>query len=93
MADEQTMWSKTLLDGFISGMKKKPTDAWIKDQARELAERGMSVDYLAKLLRKDVNDAAAERFLNVMGGSPAAARASRKPQKKSGGLLGKLFGK
>ena len=89
MADEQTMWSKTLLDGFISGMKKKPTDAWIKEQAQELAGRGMSTDYLSKVLRKDVGDAAADRFLNVMGGTPTP---SRKPKKKSGGLLGKLFG-
>lgn len=93
MADEQTMWSKTLLDGFISGMKKKPTDAWIKDQANELAQRGMSVDYLSKVLRKDVGDVAADRFLNVMGGSPTASRAAGKQAKKSGGLLGKLFGK
>jgi len=95
MADEQTMWSKTLLDGFIGGMKKKPSDAWIKEQAGELAQRGMSVDYLSKLLRKDVSDVAADRFLTVMGGSPAAARTARtarKPKKKSG-LLGRLFGK
>ncbi|MCW8964772.1 MAG: hypothetical protein OQL16_13335 [Gammaproteobacteria bacterium] len=90
MAEEQTMWSKTLLDGFIDGMKKKPSDGWIKDQANELAQRGMSVDYLSKILRKDVGDVAADRFLNVMGGSPTAARA--KPKKKAG-LLGKLFGK
>ena len=90
MADEQTMWSKTLLDGFISGMRKKPSEAWIKEQANELAGRGMSIDYLSKLLRKDVSEVAADRFLNVMGGSPSAAR---KTQKKKGGLLGKLFGK
>lgn len=89
MADEQTMWSKTLLDGFISGMKKKPTDAWIKEQAQDLAARGMSTDYLSKVLRKDVGDVAADRFLNVMGGSPTA---NKKTKKKSGGLLGKLFG-
>ena len=89
MADEQTMWSKTLVDGFINGMRKKPTDAWIKEQANELAGRGMSVDYLSKLLRKDVSDTAADRFVNVMGGSPVSAR---KPKKKSG-LLGRLFGK
>lgn len=89
MADEQTMWSKTLVDGFTNGMKKKPSDAWIKEQAKELAGRGMSVDYLSKLLRKEVSDVAADRFLNVMGGSPGAAR---KPRKK-GGLLGKLFGR
>lgn len=88
MSDEQTMWSKTLLDGFLAGMKSKPTDAWIKEQARELAERGMSVDYLSKVLRKDVGDTAADRFLNVMGGSPGAAR--RAPAKKKG-LLGRLF--
>jgi len=89
MADEQTMWSKTLLDGFISGMKKKPTDAWIKEQANELAGRGMSTDYLSKVLRKDVGDVAADRFLNVMGGTPTP---TKKAKKKSGGLLGKLFG-
>ena len=89
MADEQTMWSKTLLDGFITGMRKKPTDAWIKEQARELAGRGMAVDYLSKLLRKDVGDAAADRFLSVMGGSPTAAKKTRKKT----GLLGRLFGK
>ena len=90
MADEQTMWSKTLLDGFINGMRKKPTEAWIKAQAKELAGRGLSVDYLSKLLRQDVGDAAADRFINVMGGAPTA---SKKTRKKSGGLLGKLFGK
>ena len=90
MSDEQTMWSKTLLDGFITGMRKKPTEAWIREQAKELAGRGMSVDYLSKLLRKDVGDVAADRFLNVMGGSPAASKS--KPKKKAG-LLGKLFGK
>lgn len=89
MADEHTMWSKTLLDGFIEGMKKKPGDDWIKTQAKDLAERGMSVDYLSKVLRKDVDDATADRFLSVMGGSPAASRA--KPKKK--GLIGKLFSK
>ena len=89
MADEQTMWSKTLLDGFINGMKKKPNDEWIKEQAKELAERGMSPDYISKLLRKDVSDVAADRFLNVIGGTPVAAS---KPRKKSG-LIGKLFGR
>ncbi len=89
MADEHTMWSKTLLDGFIGGMKKKPSDAWIKSQAKELAERGMSIDYLSKVLRKDVGDAVADRFLNAVGGSPSAANA----KKKKGGLMGKLFGK
>ena len=88
MTDEQMMWSKTLLDGFMTGMKKKPTDAWIKEQANELAARGMSVDYLSKLLRKDVSDVAADRLLNVMGGSPSAARKT----KKKGGFLGRLFG-
>jgi hypothetical protein len=91
MSDEQTMWSKTLLDGFISGMQKKPTDVWIKDQAKELAERGMSIDYLSKVIRKDVSEVAAERFLNVMGGSPSAARKAKSTKKP--GLLGKLFGK
>ena len=90
MVDEQTMWSKTLLDGFISGMKKKPSDAWIKAQVKELAERGMSADYLSKVLRKDLGDPIAERFLQAMGGSSATQRRV-KPKKK--GLLGKLFGK
>lgn len=89
MADEQTMWSKTLLDGFINGMRKKPTDAWIKEQAQELAERGMSPDYISKLLRKDVSDTAADRFMNVVGGTPSNARRT----KKKSGLLGKLFGR
>jgi len=89
MSDEQTMWSKTLMDGFISGMKGKPTDDWIREQAKDLAERGMSVDYISKVLRKDVSDVAADRFLNVMGGSPTKAAGKAKPQKK--GLLGRLF--
>ena len=89
MTDDKTMWSKTLLDGFISGMKKKPGDGWIKEQTNELAGRGMSVDYLSKLLRKDVSEAVADRFLSVMGGSPSAAR---RPKKKAG-LIGRLFGK
>ncbi len=87
MSDEQTMWSKTLLDGFMNGMRRKPSDAWIKEQAKDLAERGMSIDYVSKLLRKDVGDTAAARFLNAVGGSPT--QAAKKPQKK--GFFGKLF--
>lgn len=87
MSDEQTMWSKTLLDGFINGMRRKPSDDWIKEQAKDLAERGMSIDYVSKLLRKDVGDTAADRFLNAVGGSPT--QAARKPQKK--GFFGRLF--
>ena len=89
MSDEHTMWSKTLLDGFLSGMQGKPSDAWIKEQAKELAERGMSVDYLSKVIRKDIGEVQADRFLNVMGGSPKARAAPKKQQKK--GFFGKLF--
>lgn len=86
MADEQTMWSQTLLDGFIKGMQKKPSDAWIRQQAQELAERGMSRDFLYKTLKKDVSDKIADQFLNVVGGSKTA---STKKAKK--GFFGKLF--
>ena len=89
MSDEHTMWSKTLLDGFLSGMKGKPSSAWIKEQANELAQRGMSVDYLSKVIRKDIGNVQADRFLNIMGGSPTKTRAAAKPKKK--GLLGRLF--
>lgn len=82
------MWSKTLLDGFTNGMRKNPSDAWIKEQAAELAERGMSADYLSKMLRKDIGDVAADRFLNVMGGTPNNTPGA-KPRKK--GLLGRFF--
>ena len=91
MADEHTMWSKTLLDGFISGMKKKQSDAWIKQQAQELSERGISVDYLFKLLCKETDDATADRFLSVVGGSPAARRRTKK-KGLFGGFFSKLFG-
>lgn len=70
-------------------MKKKPSEAWIKEQTKELAERGMSIDYLSKVLRKDVSEAAAGRFLNAVGGLPSATRRA-KPKKK--GLFNKLFG-
>ncbi len=92
MADEHTMWSKTLLDGFVSGMKRKPSDAWIKEQAKELAERGISVDYIFRILSKEANDEVADRFLNVMGGSPSARRRARKKGFLSG-FISKLFGR
>lgn len=92
MADEHTMWSKTLLDGFISGMKKKPSDAWIKEQAKELAERGISVDYVFKMLCREIGDDAGDRFLNVMGRSRPGKRGARK-KGLFGGLIGKLFGR
>ena len=89
MSDEHTMWSKTLLDGFLSGMKGKPSSAWVKEQAAELAQRGMSVDYLSKVIRKDIGDVQADRFLSIMDGSFTKARTPAKAKKK--GLLGRLF--
>lgn len=89
MADQHTMWSQTLLEDFIKGMKGTPSDDWILAQLQELRGRGMSPDYLSKLLRKDVSERAADRLLAVAkrGGVVRAA-----PEKK-GGLLGKLFSK
>lgn len=89
MSEDHTMWSKTLLDSFIGGMKRNPSDAWVKEQARELTQRGMSVKYLAGLLRKDAGDAAADRFLSVVGGGSAAG--GRKARQKKQGLLGRLL--
>lgn len=93
MADEHTMWSKTLLDGFVRGMKKKPSDEWIKEQTKELAERGISVDYVFKVLCKEASDDVADRFLNVVGGSPAARRRGARKKGFLSSLFSKLFGR
>ena len=88
MTDEHTTWSKTLLDGFIEGMAQNPTDDWILQEVRELADRGISIDDIAGLLRKESGDASAERFMQVAGNEP---HAFHKPEKKAG-LLRRLFG-
>lgn len=96
MSDDHTMWSKTLLDGFIAGMKKSPSDDWIKEQAQDLGKRGISVYYLYKVLRKDIDDPTANRFLQIMGkDKPSPAAGGRKKQKrrraKKKGLLSRLL--
>jgi hypothetical protein len=88
MANEHTTWSKTLLDGFIGGMAKNPTDEWILQEVRELADRRISIDNIASLLREELGDASADRFLRVTNKEPAG---SGRPEKKSG-LLRRLFG-
>jgi len=88
MTDEHTTWSKTLLDGFIGGMANNPADDWILQEVRELAARGISIDNIAGLLRKELGDASAERFLQVTSNEPPT---SRRPEKKAG-LLRRLFG-
>jgi len=93
MADQQTMWSKTLLEGFLSGMKGNPSDAWIKEQIKELEERGMSPDYLSKVLRQDVSESAANRFMEAAGITGGSRRPVRKKVKKSGGLFSRIFSK
>ncbi len=93
MADDHTMWSKTLIDGFIKGMKKKPSDAWIKEQTEELKGRGISVDYLFKMLSKETSNDIAERFLNVVGGPTSARRRSARKRGFLGGIIAKLFGR
>ena len=88
MTDEHTTWSKTLLDGFIGGMAKNPTDEWILQEVRELANRGISIDNIASLLRKELGDASADRFLRVTDKEPAGSGRSE----KKAGLLRRLFG-
>lgn len=88
MADQHTMWSQTLLDDFIKGMKNNRDDGWVLEQLKELRGRGMSPDYLGKLLRRDAGDKAADRLAALVkrGGMAPVAQ-------KKGGLLGKLFSK
>lgn len=88
MTDEHTTWSKTLLDGFIGGMAKNPTDDWILQEVRELAGRGISIENIAGLLRKELGDAAAERLMQVTGNEPSAPPGSG----KKAGLLRRLLG-
>ena len=88
MSDDQTVWSKTLLDGFVLGMKDgNQPDEWIKEQAGELKGRGMSYDYMYKVLLKDVGDAAASRFQSVLGDAITQTAV----QKDKKGLFGRLF--
>jgi hypothetical protein len=87
MSEDRTTWSQTLLDGFIRGMKTQPTDDWIRAEARELADRGISVDDLVGHIRHEVGDTAADHFATVLG----KEMTHTDKRKKKTGLLGKLF--
>ena len=63
----KTLWSESLIDALLLGLKKKVPDAKIKELINDILKRGYKQDYIIQKVTKEMGAPVAMRVRQIMG--------------------------
>ena len=64
----KTLWSESLIDALLVGLKKKVPDAKLKDLIKDIIARGYKQDYIIQKVTKEMGAPVAMRVKQLMSG-------------------------
>ncbi len=64
----KTLWSESLIDALLVGLKKKAADPKIKELIKDIIARGYKQDYIIQKVTKEMGTQAAMRVKQLMSG-------------------------
>jgi hypothetical protein len=65
----KTLWSETIIEMLIDGLKRNASDQEIREWVREIRNKGFKRRYVLAKVEKSAGAAAAERVRQLSGGS------------------------
>ncbi len=87
----QTVWSDSVLESLVQGLKEGKADEWICQQVASIEKRAnIPVEYLIFRAHEDLGPEYAERLKKAMGFKLAGAAQARKSRKSGENLLSKF---
>jgi hypothetical protein len=87
----QTVWSDSVLESLVQGLKEGKADEWICQQVASIEKRAnIPVEYLIFRAHEDLGPEYAERLKKATHFKMAGAAQARKSRKSGGNLLSKF---